>query len=396
VNKVQAWVYTDLPNHFLSGTLRTWWPAIMLTLAGLLTGLIVAKLPGQGGEMPAEGLKPGGGPPHPSYLWSIALAAIVSIGFGAVIGPEAPLIALGGGLAYFLIRLIKKNIEPRAGSVMAASGSFAAVSTLLGSPLTGAFLLMEASGLGGLTMELVLLPGILAAGIGYLIFLGLDSLTGLGTFSLAVPNLPRYGSPTFSQFLWSIGIGITAALLIAIIRRLALSLRTTLQRNLVIFTAVAGLLIGLLAVAFTSWTGQSNSYILFSGQNELPALFSNGLQFSAGTLILIVLLKGAAYCLSLIGFRGGPTFPAMFLGAVIGVLLSRVTGLVMVAGVAMGMGAMVASMLRLPLTAVLLTTLFLGADGVKTMPLTIVAVVVAYVITQRLTPVAIPAKGTST
>jgi H+/Cl- antiporter ClcA len=74
----------------------------------------------------------------------------------------------------------------------------------------------------------------------------------------------------------------------------------------------------------------------------------------------------------------------MFLGAAIGVLLSNVTGLVMIAGVAIGVGAMVTAMLRLPLTAVLLTTIFLGADGVKTMPLIIVAVVISYMITARL------------
>lgn len=49
------------------------------------------------------------------------------------------------------------------------------------------------------------------------------------------------------------------------------------------------------------------------------------------------------------------------------------------AGVAMGMGAMTCVMLGLPLTSVLLTTLFMGSDGVSLMPLTILAVVVAYV-----------------
>jgi hypothetical protein len=37
-------------------------------------------------------------------------------------------------------------------------------STLLGSPILGALLLMEASGLGGPTLTLVLIPGLLAAG----------------------------------------------------------------------------------------------------------------------------------------------------------------------------------------------------------------------------------------
>src|SRR5258707_10496816 len=37
----------------------------------------------------------------------------------------------------------------------------------------------------------VLVPGLLAAGIGSLIFVGLDSWTGFGTFSLAVPEIPH-------------------------------------------------------------------------------------------------------------------------------------------------------------------------------------------------------------
>ena len=52
----------------------------------------------------------------------------------------------------------------------------------------------------------------------------------------------------------------------------------------------------------------------------------------------------------------------------------------------MGGGAITVGMLRLPFTAVLLTTLFLGGDGVTVMPLVIVAVVVAHVLTIRLTP----------
>jgi hypothetical protein len=42
-------------------------------------------------------------------------------------------------------------------------------------------------------------------------------------------------------------------------------------------------------------------------------------------------------------------------------------------------------MLQLPITAVLITTLFLGTDGIKVMPLTIVAVVVSFVLSKWLT-----------
>jgi hypothetical protein len=47
-------------------------------------------------------------------------------------------------------------------TIMASAGSFAAISTLLGSPVLGAFLIMEAAGIGGMTLSLVALPGLLA------------------------------------------------------------------------------------------------------------------------------------------------------------------------------------------------------------------------------------------
>jgi H+/Cl- antiporter ClcA len=68
-------------------------------------------------------------------------------------------------------------------------------------------------------------------------------------------------------------------------------------------------------------------------------------------------------------------------------------GLPLVPGVAMGIGAMCAVMLRLPLTSVLLATLLLASDALAVTPLAIVAVVVAYVVSARLTPSPAPAPG---
>jgi hypothetical protein len=48
-------------------------------------------------------------------------------------------------------------------------------------------------------------------------------------------------------------------------------------------------------------------------------------------------------------------------------------------------------MLRLPMTSVLLASLLLFSDGVRIMPLVIVAVVAAFVTATRLDPPAVPA-----
>ena len=74
----------------------------------------------------------------------------------------------------------------------------------------------------------------------------------------------------------------------------------------------------------------------------------------------------------------------MFIGAAGGIALSHLPGLGLVPGVAMGIGAMCAAMLRLPMTSVLLATLLLGTDGVSVTPQVVVAVVVAFVVTTVL------------
>ena len=66
--------------------------------------------------------------------------------------------------------------------------------------------------------------------------------------------------------------------------------------------------------------------------------------------------------------------------------LSHLPGLPLVPAVAMGMGAMSAVMLRLPLTSVLLPALLLAPDALAVTPLVIAAVVAAYVVSAWLTP----------
>ena len=77
-------------------------------------------------------------------------------------------------------------------------------------------------------------------------------------------------------------------------------------------------------------------------------------------------------------FRGGPTFPAAFLGAAAGVLASHLPGFDVTPAVAVGMGAAVAAVLRLPLSAVVFASLLTATAGLADTPLIIVGVVVAY------------------
>lgn len=383
VSRLQKALYTDLPRGLGFHGVPEWWPLPLLGLAGVLVALTIRYLPGTGGHEPAEGLKTRG-TAAAAELPGVLLAAVASLCLGAVIGPEAPLITLGGGVALAAFRLLRPASPAQVQGVVAASGSFAAISALLGSPLIGAFLLMEASGLGGAMLELVLLPGLIAAGIGALVFIGLGNWAGFGVGTLTIPDLPHEGRPDLAQFGWALVIGVAAAFLGTAVQRGALWLKPHVAGRRLLWTPLAGLAVAGLAIAYAEGTGKDASDVLFSGQDALPHLLLHHGQYTAGALTLLIACKGLGYGLSLSAFRGGPIFPSLFIGAAGGIALSHLPGLPFVAGAAMGMGALSVALLKLPTTCVLLATLLLGSDGVTVMPLVIVAVVVCHVTVSRL------------
>ena len=158
---------------------------------------------------------------------------------------------------------------------------------------------------------------------------------------------------------------------------------------LVLLPAI-GLIIGGLAIAFTQITGKGVDEVLFSGQDQLPGLISQAGTWSLAALAWLIIFKGLAYGLSLGCYRGGPTFPALYLGAAAGIMCSHLPGFPLSAAVPVGMGVAIVAVLRLPLSAVVLATLLTSHAGPKVEPLIIVGVVVAYVVTLVMTPRAAP------
>src|SRR4029078_3320640 len=230
-------------------------------------------------------------------------------------------------------------------------------------------------------LSLVALPGLLSSGIGTVVFVGLDNWTGLGSFSLAIPSVPPAVTPTIATMAWSLVRGAAAARIGWVIRSGALSLRPLVHRSRVPVTAALGLLVGLIAMTYQLIAGHSFTQVLFSGEDALPDLVANATDYSVATLILLGVCKAAAYSLSLSAFRCGPGFPALLSGGAVGIAAAGLPGMDLASSIAVGIGAMCTTMLRLPLTSTLLAVVLLGAAGVVVPPPTIVAVVVAFVVT---------------
>ncbi|MGH9090251.1 MAG: chloride channel protein [Acidimicrobiales bacterium] len=377
-------LYDHLPGALGFHGEPAWWPVPVVGVSGVLVALAVRHLPGGGGHDPADGFTAAA--TRPISVPGVVLAALATLGFGAVLGPEAPLIAVGSALGMLAVRLARKDAPPTAQLVVASAGSFAALGTILGSPLVAALFMLEAVGLGGPALSLVILPGLLAAGVGSLVFIGLGTWTGLGTFSLAIPDLPALARPTPAELGWALAVGLAGAAAALVLRRGAVWVRDRTKPRMLVVVPLLGLAVGALAMGFGQATGKPSSDVLFSGQDLIGPLIGSAATWSVGALLLLVACKGLAYALSLGGFRGGPIFPALLLGAAGGIAASHLPGLGLVPAVAMGMGAMTAAMLRLPVVAVALPTILLFSDGIAVAPVVIVAVVVSYLATGWLDP----------
>jgi H+/Cl- antiporter ClcA len=388
IHQLQVWVFTDLVDALGhdSGAAPAWFYVAVLGLAGLLVALAIVRLPGDGGHVPALGLKIGDGVVEPLELPGIVLAALATISFGLVLGPEAPLIALGAGLGVLAMRSLRGDTPVEAQAVMAAAGSVAAMSMLFGSPIIAAVLLIEALGLDREKLPLILLPGLLAAGIGSLVSIGMGSITGLSTSAYALGALPALAlsQPTLADFAWTIPLALAVAALTFVVIRIGVFTHDFAARRPFLVLPAGGVAVALLAVAFHGTSGKGIDEVLFSGQDALPGLVTGAGTWSISALLLLLAFKGFAWGISLGSFRGGPTFPALFIGAAAGILASHLPGFDMTGAIGVGMGAGAVSVLRLPLSCVILATLLLSKSGAGVEPLIIVGVVVAYLATIAL------------
>ncbi len=367
-------VWEDVPDWFGWSEPAAWYVVIVPALAGLLVAAAI-RLPGHGGHSPLEGI--GMGQVRPIDLPSILLAALATLGFGLVLGPEAPLIALGLGLPALVGRLVR--VEEAEMRLLVLAGAFAAIAALFGGPLVAALMLLELLALSGAlparALGTALLPGFVAAGTGALIFTGVGGWEGLHQQNLALPELAAYDSVRLVDLLWCIVLALAVAVAILVAWRLAHRVAERASARPAATLVVAGLAVGVLAVAFREAADRPVDLVLFSGQSAMPDLVTEG---SAGVLLLVVLAKGLAYAVSLgAGFRGGPVFPAIAIGTALGVAAADILpGLEATPAIAAGIAAGTAFVLRAPFSAALLASVLVGSAAADVAPVAVIAAVV--------------------
>ena len=304
---------------------------VVLVLAvPTLAGVAVAWLrSGADGHNPMFGiaLQPVTGKQYP---WVIGAIGATLIG-GLVLGPEVAMVSTGA--------FIGTEIARRSG----------ALTTKAGATVGAAF-------------------GILALFVG-------PSLGG--TFSVA----PDYKFD-WADLVGAVGVAALTAGVIALGRFLSIGILRLHggDRPRTIVLAAAGLLVGVVALAYTLGTGNEVSLILTSGEHEVKPLLALG---SAGAIGLAAAAKWLAYSLSMGGgFRGGPFFPAIFIGAGLGTIATDLAPDYATAAVVAGMTASVVYLAhpKWAITLALAIALGLLAGGPELIPLAVAAAAVGKVL----------------
>jgi len=273
VNAGIAFVWETVPENWDS---TPFWYVIGVLLIAAVLVYVVRKYVGDTGHSPLGGIKVS--PLSPKEYVGAILAILASLWGGIVLGPEVALVATGSVIGGLAAKFFK---------------------------ITDAKDVKKVVGLGAL-------GGILALFVGPI-------LSG---------NMQLVSTPTaieVDQLGWAILVAIIATLAVTIARLIAALLaRATGEGPHLPILIGAALVIAATALIMQAWTGEGVIYITTSGEElitELPTLTS------ASTVAAIILLKTIAYAVSLgAGFRGGPFFPAMFIGAASGLLVALLIG----------------------------------------------------------------------
>lgn len=181
----------------------------------------------------------------------------------------------------------------------------------------------------------------------------------------------------------AVAVGVVAAMLIAAIHRFTTDVALERARRLGLAAALlgGGLLVGGLALV-ADGLGADSQDVLFSGQASIEPLVAEG---STGIVLVLLAAKALAYAISLsCGFRGGPIFPAVFLGIGVATLPVIWFDVSPTFAIAVGAAAGMAAHGRLILTAMLFAALLVGTQGFDAIPGAVLAAVAAWMTVSAL------------
>ncbi|MCH8998574.1 MAG: chloride channel protein [Proteobacteria bacterium] len=290
----------------LVSALPTWRILLVPTAGGLLIGLFVHFfMPGRRPQGVAEVIEAnalrGGRMPLAVGL-KAALVNAVSIGAGASVGREGPVVHLGASLGAWASKRL--HLGRTASRTLLGCGVAAAVAASFNAPIAGTFFALEV--VVGHYALTAFAPIVISAVIGTMV-----SRMYYGDFpAFILPNTTTIVS--FWEFPAFALLGVVCAVMAIILMRSIMWTEDLVNRTPVprwAHPALGGFAVGVIALAYP--------HVLGVGYEATDAALS-GL-YPLGLLIALIALKMAATAISLgCGFGGGVFSPSLFIGAMVG------------------------------------------------------------------------------
>ncbi|HAJ62437.1 MAG TPA: chloride channel protein [Cyanobacteria bacterium UBA8543] len=356
IQLIHTWMLRDLMG-FIS-VWGAWTLACVPMVGGLIVGLMRAARPDFGPSMSsliaaAQGIQE----ISPLRPVTKMVAAAVSLGTGASLGPEGPNVEIGANIGMLLGQVLQVSRDRH--RLLLGAGAAAGLAAGFNAPIAGVFFALEVvlgTTFATSAVSVLLLAAVVAALIAQ-IALGAQPAFTLPAYDVRSPlELPLY-----------LGLGVLASLVsLAYTQSIKLArhcfkgeivgLRWLGQLPPSIKPVIGGCCVGLAAIQVPQ--------ILGVGYETIQAMLQ-GVEFSVPLLLTLLALKLVMTAISLgSGLVGGIFAPALFLGAALGGMYGTILAAILPAGMVniaappayamVGMAAVLAGSVRAPLTSILL------------------------------------------
>ncbi|WP_436856654.1 ion channel protein [Citrobacter tructae] len=303
---LQQILWEHLPARLGVTADSPFWIILILTLTGVLVGLVIRYSPGHAG--PDSATEPLiSAPIAPATLPGLLIALVLGLAGGVSLGPEHPIMAVNIALAV----AIGRRILPRVGlldwTILASAGTIGA---LFGTPVAAALIFSQTlSGSNDTPLWDRLFAPLMAAAAGSLT----TSLFFHPHFSLPIAHYAQMRFVDIFSGAVVAAIAIAAGMVaVWCLPRLHFLLHRL--KHPVLILGVGGFILGLLGVAGGPLT-------LFKGLDEMQQMAFSQTLGATDFFMLAVIKLAALVIAAACGFRGGRIFPAVFVGVALGLML---------------------------------------------------------------------------